>query len=280
VRPETKQYLDILFQPGEVSCYTDKATGTSVSSGPQDADLFVCVNALHPYQDLAPSQPWHRDNRPRRADVNVVSYRNFVLELDKGTLEEQYALVTARLPVSTITFSGSKSLHFIVSLEQPLTSNAEYRTMAERLLTLVPEADPSCRNPSRLTRIPGPTRPDTGLKQKLMEIRARVSNAELETLLPQVETYTPGPPRSPEEIRRYVSPLLIWASQSPDEVMAEKDIRGRNAFFYWLGQRMEDLSMEHDKRAEYVYRTWNNLRDRSDFSINEALAAARVRNHG
>jgi hypothetical protein len=152
--------------------------------------------------------------------------------------------------------------------------------MAERLLTLVPEADPSCRNPSRLTRIPGPTRPDTGLKQKLMEIRARVSNAELETLLPQVETYTPGPPRSPEEIRRYVSPLLIWASQSPDEVMAEKDIRGRNAFFYWLGQRMEDLSMEHDKRAEYVYRTWNNLRDRSDFSINEALAAARVRNHG
>ncbi len=273
----TLDYLKILLQPGEFTCFTREATGTEVRSAPKQGDVFVAVNALHPTQDLAPSQPWHASGRPRRADANVVSYRNFLLELDEGSLEEQYKLVTDRLPVSAITFSGAKSLHFLISLDTPLPDAAAYKLTAARLLKLVPEADPSCRNASRLTRLPGARRPDTGVEQKLMYLGERVKWEQLDALLPVMEQRTYRE-RTPDEVRSYVSPLLLWASQNPDEVMREHNIKGRNSFFYWLHCRMKDINLEPQKQEHYVLTAWGNLSDKNNFPLMEAYLAARIRN--
>lgn len=272
---DTQAYLNILLQPGEATCFTRTPLGVTVSQAPQDGDLFVAINALHPARDLAPTQPWHAESRPRRADINVVSHRNFLLELDNGSLEEQHALVTSRLPVSAITFSGAKSLHFLISLETPLPDLVAYRSMAARLLKLVPEADPSCRNASRLTRLPGAVRPETGLVQRLMYVGQRVPLQVLEQRLPPAPA--PFVERSPEEKKAYISPLLLWLIQEPDAVMQEKGIRGRNALFHYLGCRMQDVALPMEKRAEYVARAYANLRDQSGFDYSEACMAARVR---
>lgn len=277
MKTETKQYLDILLQPGEFTCFTREATGTEVRSTPRHGDVFVAVNALHPTKDLSPSQTWHKEDRPRRADANVVSYRNFLLELDNGSLEDQKNLVTSRLPVSAITYSGGKSLHFLISLVQPLGTLEEYRNVATRLLNLVPEADSSCRNPSRLTRLPGARRPDTGLEQTLLYLNKRIQYSDLDLILPQLPARK-IPARSPDEMRAYISPILLWAAQSPDEVMQEHNIKGRNNFFFWLHCRMKDVGLDLEKQEYYVLTAYSNLRDTSGFTINEAYHAARIRN--
>lgn len=275
---DQEKFLQILFQPGETTCFAATATGTSVSHAPKQGDVFVCTNSLHPYKDFAPTQEWHRTDKPRRADVNVVSLRNFVLELDHGTLEEQYALVMGRVPVSACTFSGAKSLHFIISLQEPLATLSQYKHMAARLLKLVPEADPSCRNASRLTRLPGATRPETGMPQKSMYLGGRISREELECRLPAVEQYVVRP-RTEAEVRSYVSPLIVQASQNPDEFMAERGIQSRNLLFYYIGQRFNDVGMEAERREWYVNTMYTNLKNTDDFSLSEALLAARVKGH-
>jgi len=274
----SNNFLKLLFQDGETTCFANSPNGTSVSHSPKPEDVFVCINALFPHKDYAPTQPWHSENKPRRADVNVCSLRNFLVELDSGTLEEQYRLVTSRLPISACTFSGSKSLHFIISLEQPLATLQEYRHLATRLLKLVPEADPSCRNASRLTRLPCVIRPETGLEQKLWYVGSRIPLAELEARLPAVDMYTPRV-RTEAEVRSYVSPLIVQASMNPEAIMQERGIKGRNSFFYWLYCRFQDVNMEQDRRIWHTETSYNNLRDKDGFSLQEAYAAARVKGH-
>ena len=79
-----------------------------------------------------------------------------------------------RLPYSTATFSGNKSVHFIIALQYGVTKDL-YRNLCSRLKKALPEADKSCFEPARLTRIP-----NTKIGQKLLHINARVSIEELE----------------------------------------------------------------------------------------------------
>lgn len=276
--PTQSEFLSVLFQPGETTTYTDSPFGTSVSHSPKSGDYYYAINAHDPLKDRNPTRPHHSSTTPRRADANVVSMRNFLLELDKGTLEEQRTLVTARLPVSAITYSGNKSLHFIVSLQEPLMDLHSYRVMAQRLLKAVPEADPTCKNPSRLSRLPFAVNPETGKTQTLLYLGARLSYNQLDEILPKLEdrkfkTLTES------EAREYVSPILVWASQKPEEVMAEHGIRGRNAFFHFLGCRMTDANFNMDKRRKWVDNIYGALKDKFGFDISEAYMAARVLEH-
>lgn len=271
-------FLSIILQPGETTTFTDTPFGTSVSHAPKKADYYYCINPLLPTEDRNPTRPHHNANIPRRADANIVSFRNFLLELDSGTVEEQRALVTARLPVSAITYSGNKSLHFIVSLQEPLLDLHSYRIFAQRLLKLVPEADPTCKNPSRLSRLPFAINPETGKTQDLLYLGYRLSYSQLDAVLPKIEDRK-FKVLTEAEAREYVSPLLVWASQKPEEVMQEHGIQGRNAFMYWVGCRMTDANLSLDARAKWVEIIYNKLQSKEDFSLSEAFSAARVRGH-
>jgi hypothetical protein len=129
------------------------------------------------------------------------------------------------------------------------------------------------KNPSRLSRLPNRLRPETGKIQKLEYVGTRIKNSLLLSKLPElpkVEYNNSG------NAKVFLSPLIIEACMIPDEVMNSRGIQGRNAFFHWLGHRMDDVHMSPDKKYKYVTIAYNNLRNTKDFDLAEALMAARV----
>lgn len=160
-----------LFRPGEWVCGALDAYGAnSMPVERLDHDYqFFCINPLKP--------------GARRKDENVAVYRNFLLEIDKLPLAEQEPAIAALgVPYTSITYSGGKSLHIIISLEEPCKTEKEYRDLGLRLMAAVPICDPTTKNPSRLSRTPGSTR-DNGVHQGLVSLRGPVPRAVLEAFL-------------------------------------------------------------------------------------------------
>jgi hypothetical protein len=116
-----------------------------------------------------------------RNDASVSVFRSFLVEFDTLSLEEQVYQVEdeLHLPFTTKTFSGSKSVHYVLSLEEPLPNVEAYRDVVGKLHDILRGADTKCKNPSRFTRMAGIDRDDTGLPQELLEVRPRVTQREL-----------------------------------------------------------------------------------------------------
>jgi hypothetical protein len=100
-----------------------------------------------------------------RGDGNVAEFRIAVAESDTLSLEKQLAfwMGCPFLSVALLTFSGSRSIHALIRVD--CRDRAEWDAqIAGNLFPgyLVPLGmDPACRNPARLTRLPGFYRPDT-----------------------------------------------------------------------------------------------------------------------
>lgn len=270
IRPELA--LNVLFDPGQRTCYSFDAKGTAVYKQPQLDREFFSINALHPSKDLCPTEDYHNVDKPRRADGNVVCFRNFLVEIDSMPLDLQIKYVRDLVPVSTITYSGGKSYHFIISLAQPCEDIDEYRTVARRLLKLLDKADHSCKNPSRLSRVPGAIRKKQDVEQRLVFVGKRVNKKELLSKLPLLEVVVTG--KKPVNTG-LIPTLLISAAHEPDEKVA--DLGGRNLFFFWLGQRIKEYGLNRADLEYFVDLAYYNLTDKSDFTIGEAYSAARLR---
>jgi len=107
-----------------------------------------------------------------RADACVSSFRFLVAEFDALSLQDQFAFWYGcpHLPVAAITHSGKKSLHAWIRVDaadaEEWTQVIERRLFPQFLKPL--GLDTSCKNEGRLSRMPGHTRSDTGLPQKLL----------------------------------------------------------------------------------------------------------------
>lgn len=181
-------FLQKLFLPGEGVCLAATEKGTTVKTREECiADIFdhgptqfVCLNPLDPLVDRDPTKDWHRADRPRRADANVTELRNFLIEMDKIELVNQCKLIHAlKVPYRTMTYSGGKSIHVVISLKDPLTSTTLYTEVFHALNAIFPTLDPSCKNPSRLTRLAGAIRPDTGKEQEVVDMGPAISQETL-----------------------------------------------------------------------------------------------------
>jgi len=161
----------ILFNQDEHTCFGVDTYSTKVSPIASDiASEFISLNPLHP--------------NTRRNDQNVAVFRNILIEIDVNSLEKQLEFIQKSLiPKSYITFSGKKSIHCIISLEDPCKTKTEYDNLVKTVYsTLDPKnkwIDTSCKNPSRFTRQAGVTRASTGLVQSELFSGARVSQAEI-----------------------------------------------------------------------------------------------------
>lgn len=249
------KFLQTLFEPGQQTCFATTAYETEIKNAPSTTDIFFSINAMH----------------SSRADSNVTCYRNFLLELDSVPLEQQIALVTNKLPVTAITFSGGKSYHFIISLIEPVATEAEYRRIARGLMEVVPEADRSTKNPSRLSRLPFAVRPETGLLQDLVYLGNRVPLAELPKPKPYHE-----PKSEPANVSFVKGQLLNVLHMGVDNYIAAH-LGGRNQFFYWLGKRCSELGHTREQKKKVVDTFYAKLENKKNFSIREAYAAARVK---
>jgi hypothetical protein len=105
-----------------------------------------------------------------RGDGNCSAFRYAVAESDSLPLEDQLAfwMGCPALPVAMLTFSGKKSVHALIRVD--CRDAAEWDAqIAGNLFPgyLVPLGmDPACKNPARLTRMPGFCRPDTNQIQR------------------------------------------------------------------------------------------------------------------
>lgn len=250
-----EKFLQLLFEPGELTCFTSTPYGTEIKASPGNDDVFFSVNAMH----------------TSRADANVTSYRNFLLELDSIPLAQQIQLVMTRLPISAITFSGGKSYHFIISLKDPLTDEAAYRRVVRGLMEAVPEADKSTKNPSRLSRLPNALRPDTGLLQELVYLGSRVDLEDLPEPAPYHE------PKAEPTSTIYVKKQMLDVLATGVDNYIAGHFSGRNQFFYWLGKRCSELGHTREQKKKVVDDFYARMDNKKGFSIREAYAAARVK---
>jgi hypothetical protein len=106
-----------------------------------------------------------------RGDCSIAAHRFVVVEHDQMPLADQLAFwMGAPLPVAALIFSGKKSIHGWVRVD--CADANEWRTQIEEKLFpgyLVPMGfDRTCKNASRLSRMPGHGRKDTGQIQKCL----------------------------------------------------------------------------------------------------------------
>lgn len=250
-------FLGVLFDESEYTCFSPDPFETKLAYVPIEKDIFFSINPMH----------------TSRADKNVTAFRNILLECDKMPLDQQIAYIQQKIPVTSIVYSGGKSYHFIISLVDECSTKKEYDILVRRLHALLPETDPTTKNPSRFSRLPGVVRPDTGKLQELVYLGSRIPRATLEALLPAVEP----PKQHAKPSQGFFSTVVADAMLAPDTTMQRVGVQGRNQFFFWLGQRLQESGTSPEQKLAIIQQTYNNLRNKTDFSWNEAATAARVR---
>lgn len=106
----------------------------------QKKGMYVSLQETH-----APT--WRREA--------VSGFRSFVIEFDDRSIEEQKEIIDkSNLPFSFQVFSGNKSLHSFIVLDQPV-SEKKHQEIAEVLAVIFPEADKSVlKTPNKLVRLP------------------------------------------------------------------------------------------------------------------------------
>jgi hypothetical protein len=105
-----------------------------------------------------------------RKGRNVKSLKNFLFESDTLSLEEQKALFKKHKDIiSMATFSGNKSIHFIIQVEDEPETKEEYRYVWKLLQKkYFPYADKQCNDCLRLSRTPNAIRETNNRKQVLI----------------------------------------------------------------------------------------------------------------
>lgn len=174
------QFLSVLFRSGEFTCYSKRASGTTIFpvESPPAWVQFFSINPMYGHHDVE-GQADPGDGR--RADANCTAYRNILIECDTIPLEEQIPYIEGSgVPWSTCVYSGGKSFHFIVSLEQGYETREQYEHAVYWMHSILTKADHSTKNPSRLSRFPEVLRVDKDQYQELMEIRGRTTREQFD----------------------------------------------------------------------------------------------------
>lgn len=146
-----------------------KPTSSTVDNCvPQYTIEFFCINAV----------------KDSRCDANVTKFRSILIEFDSIPPKDQYKLLQEKaIPFSMATFSAGKSIHFLIVLETPLETRAEYDQLVRRIHLAIPSADKACKNPSRLSRTPNAIRKSNAGFQELMYLGERIPFSELDAFL-------------------------------------------------------------------------------------------------
>lgn len=113
----------------------------------------------------------------KRADANVTCFKNILVEFDSIAPEAQLEIIN-KMPHTAVTWSGGKSYHAIISLQEPMPHRAAYDALIRQIYAKVPMADKSAKNPSRFSRTPNAIR-DNGNKQTCIYVGNKVTQQQL-----------------------------------------------------------------------------------------------------
>lgn len=272
------KFFELLF-PDQLSasCFTDSIKGVQVTpvyphESRQKAERF-CINSLELHKDNNPTEYWHEPSKGRRADANVVEFRNILCEFDKCPIEDQIKwLNSSRLPYSAVVHSGKKSLHIIISLLTPLRSKKEYNTLAKNLYKAIIntgiKVDDSTSNPSRLSRYPGAIRSDTGATQELMYVGNHVDIGILRTWIKQ---HAPKPPaRAPKKLLTNKEASHKYVSRTTERLIKEHYYytESRHAAFKNAATQLRKSGHEIEEIEALLYNAYCKIiPERNEFGL-------------
>lgn len=123
-------------------------------------------------------------------EENITAYRNFLLEIDPpkkdwestGMYDREEELNSqlqyfkeSGLPISAIIYSGNKSMHILVCLENDLGDKMLWKFIRERLQNVLPKID---NNPSAVIGVRNPLnrRSDTAVQPEIKYLGERIKN--------------------------------------------------------------------------------------------------------
>lgn len=187
-----KQFLNILFDENEFVWFGNIYSAYKFSCKQSDLDKF---DPNQPTKDgyFIGINPADEINAKHGKDA-VHIYRNLLFECDNMSVEKQKLFFDrSGLPYSTMVYSGGKSLHVVVSLEEPLKSERDYRTLHEQITFALSEmTDSQTNKPTIFTRLPGFKRETKfGVRtQAVVDLKKRISMKELKQFLqPHLKEY-------------------------------------------------------------------------------------------
>lgn len=274
-------WYDVIFDSGESTCFAKHAQGTKifpVNKAPIWAEYYS-LNPIHLTIDNEFTHEKYIMGKGRRADANVTTYRNFLVEIDDMPAAEQQLFINSlKLPYTMVTFSGGKSYHFVISLETSLTERKTYDFLVRWLYNAVGVNDRACKNPSRLTRLPGATRTKNGIPiaiQELIYLGTRIPLANLMAWLNQFPQCMP--PQYVPRTQPTESVEFNYANLHPltKRFLREGAEQGKwNDSLFKAAANMADYGVEYEQIIELCEQITGYL-DRSDLStIQSAFNAA------
>ena len=179
-------------------------------------------------------------------NANVADFKYTLVESDCMTLEEQYGyLLESKLPITTIVYSGGKSLHALVKIEASSSEEyaSEVRILHEYLLDTGFDVDAQCKDPSRYTRVAGVMRDDK-LQSLVAHSLGLGSFAEWKSHIGyddsttrNVESTSPVPKERPKSpISFTVNSIPISKEKGEDKLMrkAISNMRGTVAYKFLM----------------------------------------------
>lgn len=274
MRNETKQLLELLFNPGE-EIYATPDKFASVKNDDGTWKLYRPSIKQENIDDINTRfltiNPLSGDTRN---DRNVTAFRSFLFEMDNIPVLDQRKFVRdLNIPFSVCVFSGGKSLHYVLTLDEDIPNIAVYRFYYEWFLKTIPHADQTTKNPSRGMRFPGVIRPDTGKKQTLVEIRERVPIAKF---IDYLNRFDGMQPKIQEQIPREHIPF------EDAEMMADwckvglangfEFNNGRNIGWFSVGYEFAKCGYDIDTTLGILESRYN---EESDFRKEEWLQAVK-----
>lgn len=176
-----KDFFMTLFEPEDSVCFCEKVFTNKIDLAKNfkkyENDSFFCINPI----------------KSERKNADVQKFRNFLFEIDEISLKEQLVHIKNKgMPCSSLTYSGNKSFHFIISLDEPVKDKEHYDFIANWIHNIIEIADKATKNPSRLSRLPNVKREDTGKIQKLIFVYDRIKSDDLIKWLSQYEHLMPN----------------------------------------------------------------------------------------
>jgi hypothetical protein len=270
----TQKFLDIFFNPGESICVSPSKYGYhSVSQ--EDLNKEICL--ISPKETIEPIMIQESDINlialnpiiGFRRDSNVVAFRSFLIEIDTGSLGEQKAYIESfSPPYSVCIFSGNKSLHYGIVLEEDLPSIQHWRWVNQWLLNIFKQADQQVKNPSRSIRFPGNKRHDgKQLQQVMIESKGRIKNAEFFKWIGQYENVKPVRAQKTTTIDSFQG--MPDSSKIPKDVMDKLNAgvtENRNETWFSIGWQIAKIGFSYEKTVQFL---WPKFQEESDFKRRE-----------
>lgn len=233
------RYLEALYRPDEhVSYAVESRQGEDGRWVPAGQGTFwmtrtELIARINKYPGDLPSAigswrpecgAWIRPNPMDGQGIrneNVSDYRHVLIEADAMPIADQLAAIRRlKLPCAAIVHSGGKSIHAIVKID----ADKDYQLYRRRVAQLFDalreigfEPDRQCRNPARLSRLPGIER--NGNPQYLIALQAGLPSWQAWESWRTAAEQKPSEGEPLPQIKTLAELVRVHSGQDPDELL-------------------------------------------------------------